>query len=818
MAGTEAFVRVPADSTQASAKEIRNVAVDVSTGTSATTRYQQVVVLADQSGNLDPSVQVSGTVSVSGGVTAQVSGTVSVASMPAVSGTVSVSGGVNVSGTVSVSVISTVLGSVNVEALATVDSGNSSTSLLSSTAAFTGAGVTVLQYRGVNIQVTADVAGTLAVQFSPDGVNWDFSDVTNVLAGVALAFNVPILGKFFRVVYTNGAATQTVFRLQAILTPAETGQKNQPLLQTVNQDDLAVPVHAVLVGKSGTAYFDAAITPSGVLAVSATVQGTVSVSAVSVISTIVTILGTAAVTARVSGTVTVLDGASVTIQQGASVVLGALQTVDVTTATVPGAGSTALVVVLKPGASVNIGNLATVDATTATVPGAGSTALIVVLKPGANVTIQDGASVTARVSGTVTGLDGVSVTIQQGASVVLGALATVDVTTGAAGAGSTGLVVVLKSGATVSIAPGASVTVVTQLGTAVVTLATGGSVTLVGTVGVSEIKTALSTVVTILGTAIVTLATGGTVAIIAPGSTTGSSGMSGVLVWLGASQTVIASIPVSQTVGTIIAISGVTAVSAVSTIVTILGTQIVTLATGGTIATLLGVQIVSVTVSAVLGTVITLLGTVAVSAALVSTVGTIIAVSGVTAVSVVSTVGTIVTVLTVVTLLGTVIVTQVGVYTTAMATGASTGLVVVAKDFARIPFYIRLSSTVIGSNTTMLMTIHTGNTFVATGTSAYAVPAGQVLCIYAAGIGAILSAVTTVAMLVLVLGTATASISFTSTAATVPVCLFAATVGTTFVNVDARAIYVSGGTTLCAGMHGGTSCSIVGGFMLGYLF
>mgnify|MGYP001581139417 CR=1 FL=1 len=111
-----------------------------------------------------------------------------------------------------------------------------------------------------------------------------------------------------------------------------------------------------------------------------------------------------------------------------------------------------------------------------------------------------------------------------------------------------------------------------------------------------------------------------------PGSTTGSSGMSGVLVWLGASQsvliggqsvtiqqgasvsavvsgTVAISIPVSQTVGTIIAVSGVTAVSVVSTIVTILGTQVVTVVPGLSVS-----AVVSGTVTVATGTVVALDG------------------------------------------------------------------------------------------------------------------------------------------------------------------------------------------------------------------
>jgi len=82
--------------------------------------------------------------------------------------------------------------------------------------------------------------------------------------------------------------------------------------------------------------------------------------------------------------------------------------------------------------------------------------------------------------------------------------------------------------------------------------------------------------------------------------------------------------------------------------------------------------------------------------------GTIIAVSGVTAVSNLSTVVT---------------VLNLPYVTTALPTGASTGLIVVAKDFARQPVVIFVTSTVIGSSTTVLMTVYTNYTTATAGAS-----------------------------------------------------------------------------------------------------
>ena len=83
-----------------------------------------------------------------------------------------------------------------------------------------------------------------------------------------------------------------------------------------------------------------------------------------------------------------------------------------------------------------------------------------------------------------------------------------------------------------------------------------------------SVSAVLGTIITQLGTQVVTVVPGlsvsavvsGTVTAVLPGSTTGSSGMSGVLVWLGASQSVLISTQVSGTVS----VSGTALVSVVA--------------------------------------------------------------------------------------------------------------------------------------------------------------------------------------------------------------------------------------------------------------
>jgi hypothetical protein len=63
--------------------------------------------------------------------------------------------------------------------------------------------------------VYADQPGTLCVEQSPDGANWDVVDCFSVSAGSGLGFSVEKVCPHARVRYVNGTAAQTVFRLYA---------------------------------------------------------------------------------------------------------------------------------------------------------------------------------------------------------------------------------------------------------------------------------------------------------------------------------------------------------------------------------------------------------------------------------------------------------------------------------------------------------------------------------------------------------------------------------------------------------------------------
>lgn len=102
---------------------------------------------------------------------------------------------------------------------ATISSANSSTTPLAGAAAFTGTGEDVSRYGSVQVSVLADQSSAsngLSLQWSSDNSHWDVTEVFSVVASQAMSVRAGIKGRFFRVVYTNGATLQTAFRLQTI--------------------------------------------------------------------------------------------------------------------------------------------------------------------------------------------------------------------------------------------------------------------------------------------------------------------------------------------------------------------------------------------------------------------------------------------------------------------------------------------------------------------------------------------------------------------------------------------------------------------------
>lgn len=90
-----------------------------------------------------------------------------------------------------------------------------STTILGNAETFTGFQRPSGNYDTITGTVFASSAGTLNVEQSSDGVNWDKNDSTAVSASTGTSFNVTIVAPYWRLRYVNSATPQTVFRLHA---------------------------------------------------------------------------------------------------------------------------------------------------------------------------------------------------------------------------------------------------------------------------------------------------------------------------------------------------------------------------------------------------------------------------------------------------------------------------------------------------------------------------------------------------------------------------------------------------------------------------
>ena len=63
--------------------------------------------------------------------------------------------------------------------------------------------------------VFADQSGTLHVEQSADGTNWDLDTTTAVSASTGASFTVRLFAPYWRLRYVNGGSDQSVFRVEA---------------------------------------------------------------------------------------------------------------------------------------------------------------------------------------------------------------------------------------------------------------------------------------------------------------------------------------------------------------------------------------------------------------------------------------------------------------------------------------------------------------------------------------------------------------------------------------------------------------------------
>lgn len=95
--------------------------------------------------------------------------------------------------------------------------GDNTNALLAASASYTGVSLSVEGYARITGTVYSDQAGTLYIEQSPDGTNWDTATSLSVSAATATSFSVEVVAPYARLRYVNGATAQTVFRLYSFL-------------------------------------------------------------------------------------------------------------------------------------------------------------------------------------------------------------------------------------------------------------------------------------------------------------------------------------------------------------------------------------------------------------------------------------------------------------------------------------------------------------------------------------------------------------------------------------------------------------------------
>jgi len=149
--------------------------------------------------------------------------------------------------------------------------GNSSNTPLAAAGVFTGVSISTLEYAILIVSVYADQASAtdgLEIQFSQDGVNWDFTDCFTISASIGKVFSFQTVAQYLRIVYTNGPVAQTEFRLQVVGKKSYSKPSSHRIADSINDQDDAELVKSVLTGKANGTFVNVKVTPDGYLSIS----------------------------------------------------------------------------------------------------------------------------------------------------------------------------------------------------------------------------------------------------------------------------------------------------------------------------------------------------------------------------------------------------------------------------------------------------------------------------------------------------------------------------------------------------------------------
>ena len=147
------------------------------------------------------------------------------------------------------------------------------------------------------------------------------------------------------------------------------------------------------------------------------------------------------------------------------------------------------------------------------------------------------------------------------------------------------------------------------------------------------------------------------------------------------------------------------------------------------------------------------------------------------------------------------------------------GIVVKPPPVAVTPVLINVSKSVaVPTDVTLLMTVYVGGTQVTVGVATWRVPGNKTFRINNMNVVALTSAVLGQANLAVLLGTAAASMSVTSTVGIAAMLPYGIQASTTPFSLQGLSADVVGGTTVAIGAMSGTSHTVVGAVIQGYLF
>jgi hypothetical protein len=136
---------------------------------------------------------------------------------------------------------------------------NSSSTPLTGGASFTGTQVDTLNYGMVLLSVYSDVASAtdgLSVQFrSTSTGTWRESDAFTINAASEKTFSIQAVRRFMRIVYTNGAAAQTVFDLQTVMKPVYVKPSSHRISDEISGEDDAELTKSLITAESDDGSF-----------------------------------------------------------------------------------------------------------------------------------------------------------------------------------------------------------------------------------------------------------------------------------------------------------------------------------------------------------------------------------------------------------------------------------------------------------------------------------------------------------------------------------------------------------------------------------